>query len=394
MAARANAALQIHDVTLREGEQAADVNFSVGEKMRILEKLANAGITRTQGGFPGRSELDFAFIREAKENGPPIFIEAAVQGFAGDWKQQVELALEAGSDGLSLMFPSYQARLQRVHDLSEAAALDRVATLVTFAVAQVGDAPVRIRFTPTDALRATLPFLRDLYRTAVDSGANAISLSDTVGCAAPHAAHYLTSFVVRSFPTLPVQVHFHNDFGLALANAIAAVDAGAAVVDCTVNGLGERAGNVDMAQFATTMQYVYGIDIGIDLASLTGLAQMVADIAGVPIPPAQPLTGGNAFAHKLDGHVQLLDRDSSLVEAIGSAVVGNQRRLPLGKHSGPYVVGKHLSAIGVELDQPRLAAVVAEVARQSIRLHRSLTDEEFRKIAAEAKDGAGAGAAA
>src|SRR5690606_9355593 len=138
----------------------------------------------------------------------------------------------------------------------------------------------------------------------------------------------------------------------------------------------ERSGNVDMAQFVTTMQVLYGVNLGIDLSKMTPLSRFVSELAGLRFGPTQPITGENAFAHKLDGHVQLVQKDPRLIEGLNPEAVGNQRRYPIGKHSGPYVVRRKLEDIGCEADPLQLDQIVREVHRRAAVVHRALNDGE------------------
>jgi 2-isopropylmalate synthase len=367
--------LSIHDITLREGEQAADVNFSLDDKLRIADDLVAAGVRRIQGGFPGRSQNDAQFIAAAKERGYAAEIEANIQLFAEDWRRQIDVATKVRADVASMLFPCSNIRLEHL-----ALSQDKVEARITEAITYVRDNGLHARFTPTDTTRADLSVLLRLDEIALRAGARAVSISDTVGCATPHSIQYIVSAVVRAFG-VPVHVHCHNDFGLAMANALAAVEAGAEVIDTTINGLGERAGNLDMAQFVATMKVLFGVDLGIDLKQLTPLSRLVTELSGVAPAATQPLTGPNSFAHKLDGHIQLLEKKSELIEFLNAGIVGNERRLPLGKHTGPYVVQRKLNDLGLKVETGGVTRIIDEIHRKAASEHRSLSDSEFASIA-------------
>lgn len=376
MGPRVNPRLMIHDITLREGEQAGDVNFSLDEKLTIAERLAEVGVRRIQGGFPGRSDDDARLIATLVERRLPVEIEACIQAFAGDFREQIDKAATAGSHVVSILFPCSDIRMRHMSGMTPEGAKARI----TEAIAYARDKGLHVRFSPTDTTRADISFLLALDEAALEAGARAISISDTVGCATPHSIGYIVATLVRRFG-VPVHVHCHNDYGLAMANALAAVEAGAEVIDTTVNGFGERSGNVDMAQFVTTLQVLYGVDLGIDLTELTALSRLVSELARLPLGPTQPITGENSFSHKLDGHVQLVQKDPHLIEGLDPDIVGNQRRYPIGKHSGPFVVGQKLKQIGYEAEGAELGQIVQEVHRQAAVAHRSLEDSELRQIA-------------
>ena len=374
MAPKVNPRLTIHDITLREGEQAAEVNFSLDDKLRIACELVDAGVRRIQGGFPGRSESDARFVAAFKERGLAAEIESNIQIFADDWSSQIDTAAVVGSDVVSMLFPCSDLRLKHLK-LSVAKAQSRVHEAVSYA----RDKGLQARFAPTDTTRADLSIVLKLDETALRAGVRAVSISDTVGCATPHAVGYIVQAIVRAFG-VPVHVHCHNDFGLAMANAMAAVEAGAEVIDTTINGLGERAGNLDMAQFVATMQVLYGVALGIDLEKLTHLSALVSELSNVEAAATQPLTGPNAFAHKLDGHVLLVETDSRLIEFMDAATVGNSRRFPLGKYTGPYMVRRKLDELSVRAKEPDIPRIVEEVHRKAAALHRSLSDDDFVEL--------------
>lgn len=375
MASNVNPRLCIHDITLREGEQAADVNFSLEDKLNIADNLVAAGVKRIQGGFPGRSKNDAQFIAAAKERGYTAEIEANIQVFADDWRRQIDAAISARADVVSMLFPCSNVRLKHMA-LSENQARSRIKEAIGYA----RDCGLQARFSPTDTTRADLSVLLRLDELALRAGVRAVSISDTVGCATPHSIGYIVSAVVRAFD-VPVHVHCHNDFGLAMANALAAVEAGAEVIDTTINGLGERAGNVDMAQFVATMKVLYGVDLGVDLKQLTPLSALVTRLSSLSPAATQPLTGPNAFAHKLDGHIQLLEKSPELIEFLNAGAVGNERRFPLGKHTGPYVVQRKLGELGLDPGSDLVCRVIDEIHRKASTEHRSVSEEEFAAIA-------------
>ncbi len=375
---KVNPNLSIKDVTLREGEQAADVNFSLEQKLTITDKLLEAGVTRIQGGYPGRSKVDRDFIETVKKSNRPANIEAIVQIFTKDWQSQIDIAVDSGADSINLMYPVSDLRLDYVQKVSREDALKQIAECIPYSV----EKGIRTRFSPTDATRAHLPFLLQTYETAVAAGATDVGCSDTAGCMTPEGIEYLVSTIMERFDVI-VHLHCHNDFGLALANCMAGVKAGATIIDASINGLGERAGNVDLAQAVTTLQHLYGVDLGVDLSKLTGLSQLVAELSGVAVPDNYPLTGANSFAHKMDAHVYGLEKNPEVYEFIAPEAVGNKTRIPLGKYTGPYVTKKKLTEIGLKANDVQIENMINRIHEQSINNKRSVSDEEFAIIARE-----------
>jgi 2-isopropylmalate synthase len=373
-----NPELTIKDVTLREGEQAAEVNFSLQQKLMITDRLVDAGVTIIQGGYPGRSKVDREFIETLKKVDCPALIEAIVQIYTKDWREQVDIAVESGADIINLMYPVSDLRLDYVQKVSREEALKQIAECIPYAV----EKGIRTRFSPTDATRAHLPFLMQSYETAVNAGATDVGCSDTAGCMTPEGVEYLVSMIMERFD-VTVHLHCHNDFGLALANCLAGVKAGASIIDASINGLGERAGNVDMAQAVTSLQHLYKVDLGVDMTKLTGLSQIVAELSGMNVPDNYPLTGKYAFSHKLDAHVYGLEKNPEVYEFIAPQAVGNKTSIPLGKYTGPYVTKKKLKEIGLKANDAQIDAMINQIHELSIENKCSVSDDEFAIIARE-----------
>lgn len=368
----------LNDVTMREGEQAADVNFNLEQKLALARKLDEVGVPQVQGGYPGRSEIDKRFIQTLKKSGEFRFqVEAVVQIFTDDWKQQIDAAIESGADVVGLMHPSSDIRLE-YQKMTRSDMLRRCLDGIRYAVDRC---PV-VRFSTTDSTRTDLEFLKEVYAAAIDAGAKRILVADTAGAVSPAGMKLLVGELVNTFD-VPVQVHLHNDFGLGLANTLAAIEAGAQIIDVSINGLGERAGNASLDEVAVALKVFYGIDTGVDTSKLYGLARFMEELSGVPIPRNKPLVGELAFSHKLDAHVKGVMYNSFLYETIDPALVGNRRRIPIGKYSGPFVIRTALERLGRTATDEEVARIVAKVESTAIELRRALSDEEFLAIVSE-----------
>lgn len=367
--------LIINDVTLREGEQAADVDFSLEDKLQIVNQLAEIGVHQVQCGYPGRSKIDWETIQTIKKEKIPIQVEAIAQVFTKDWKEQIDHCISCRPDRLDLMYPSSPYRLQYVQKVTEKEMLQKSVDAVKYAV----NRGVTIRFAPTDSCRTRLPFLLEIYEAAVDAGAEIISLTDTAGNMMPGAMKYLVGEIVKKVKR-PLQVHCHNDFGLSLANTLAAVEAGASIVDASVNGYGERAGNTALDELAVALRVFYDMDLGIRLERLTQLSQFVERLSGVPVPPSKPLVGRFAFAHKLDAHVMGVVQNPIVYETISPELVGNIRQIPLGKYSGPFAIKKKAEMLGLSIQEKNLEPIREEIVRIAVKSGSSVSDDAFKDI--------------
>ncbi len=362
----------ICDCTLREGEQAANVNLNLAEKMEVVHKLVEVGIDQVQGGYPGRSEIDKEFIKQCKRENLPIKVEALVQIFTPDWKSQIDAALESGADILGLMHPSSDIRLD-YQKMTKQDMIDRCVAALRYGR---GKLPVT-RFSTTDSTRTEMSFLKEVYSAAIENGAERLLLADTAGSTTPMGIYTMVKEIVDTFK-VPVEIHCHNDFGLATANTIAGICAGATIADVSVNGLGERAGNTPMAELLSCLKFLYNADIHYKVELMYDLSKLLERLTAVPIPGEKPLVGEYAFAHKLDAHVRGMYYNSSLYETINPELVGNRRVIPIGKYSGPFIIGQKLRELGiVEEDETRIKKIVKEVETFSIEKRRALTNDEI-----------------
>jgi len=365
----------INDTTLREGEQAANVSLSLEQKTQIARKLAEVGIQQVQGGYPGRSEIDKKFIQQVSKEKLNIQTEALVQVFTPDWQAQIDAAEESGADVIGMMHPSSDLRLD-YQKMTQQDMLDRVRQSVSYAK---GKFPV-LRFSTTDSTRTEMAFLKEVYTVAIEAGAQRILLADTAGSTVPEGIYAMVLEIVNEFH-LPTGIHCHNDFGLAVANTLAGVRAGATLIDVSINGLGERAGNAPLAEVLACMKFLYMIDLPFAFDKLYELSRLAEEITGVVMPESCPLVGEYAFAHKLDAHVRGMYYNSALYETISPELVGNQRRIPIGKYSGPFIVGQKLKELGFEgFSDEAVRRIVKEIEQYSISVRRALTDDEVISI--------------
>lgn len=369
----------INDVTLREGEQAANGGLSLDQKMEITRMLADVGIQQVQGGYPGRSAIDREYIKRVRAEKLNIKTEALIQIFTKDWKQQIDIAVETGADVIGMMHPSSDIRLE-YQGMTRQDLLAHCKEAVSYAKGKLEVT----RFSTTDSYRTELSFLKQIYETVIEAGANRILVTDTVGGATPEGFHYLVKEIHDTFPEVPLAIHVHNDFGMAVANAMAGVRAGATIVDASVSGIGERAGNAPIAEVITALKFLYGLDVPYKVEKLCELARVVERVTEVRIPGEKPIVGADVFAHKLDAHVAGVYFNRSLYEPFYPELVGNKMVIKLGKYSGPFAIRQKAKELGLgEIGDDSIKRVIREVEDLSIELHRSLTDEEFIKIVTE-----------
>jgi isopropylmalate/homocitrate/citramalate synthase len=371
----------INDVTLREGEQTAQVSFSLEDKINLAHRFDEVGVAQIEVGWPNKSALDREALRILKGEGLRAKTQALATLYGDEWRREVDAGLASGADVVSLLHATSDIRM--IH--SEKISREEVLTKITAAIRQaVGHGPT-IAFTPVDTTRTDLDYLKLVVQEAVAAGAERILLADTVGAAGPNAIRFLVK-KVAGWVDVPVQVHCHNDFGLALANAVAAVEGGASMVDAAVNGLGERSGNPAVDEVATVLELFYGIDTGIQLDKLYDLSRAVQEITGVPLPFNKALVGDNAFSHKLDIHVQRVLAYGPLFEPLTPETVGNRRMIPLGRHTGPFIVALKLEENNLEATPEQTDEMVRRIEERALEKRAALTEGEFLEIAREVID--------
>jgi isopropylmalate/homocitrate/citramalate synthase len=360
----------LQDVTLREGEQGSDRALDPKTRMALARHLVDAGLTHLEAGWPGVSKQDQEFVRQLRDALPTVHVQAPVALYAANWEEQIAAAHACGVQTVALLHPASDLRLRTLERLSRQEVLQRVHVGVQAALA-VG---LSVTLVATDATRADPGFLVEVALAAQEAGAHRIGLPDTVGCATPEAYGALVSQVRRQVG-LPIHAHCHNDFGLALANTLAGIRAGASLADVSVNGLGERAGNCSLAEAAVALEVLYGVRTGVRLEALAAVAREVARAFGTHLPGQAPLVGDLAFAHRLDVHVYGATFWPQLFEPLDPASVGNRRRLLLGRHSGARAVSARLQALGIDPDGVPVRALADAVRQLATLLGGGISDE-------------------
>jgi isopropylmalate/homocitrate/citramalate synthase len=365
----------LYDTTLRDGEQTVGVVLDPDAKLEIARALDSLGIDRIEAGFPRVSADDAAAVRAIAGAG----LSAEVWGFSRAMPADVEALLEAGVHSTVIESPVSDGKLA-AYGLTREKLIERVTGAVSHAVG----AGVKVCFFGVDGTRADFGFLEQVYSAAVEAGASEIAVVDTIGIATPEAAALLVASA-RGWvgPDVPVHWHGHNDFGLATAAAIAAVRAGAAWVQGTINGMGERAGNASLGEVALALDALYGFDTNMRLDRLRETSELVRSLSGYSLDPWKPITGDTLFTRE-SGAVASQFHDPPAIEPYSSELVAADRRIVLGKKSGLDSIRIKLDELGIERpegDWPDLLAAVKDLGASK---HGLVTDEEFREICASA----------
>ncbi|GCC10461.1 2-isopropylmalate synthase [archaeon] len=330
----------IFDTTLRDGEQTPGVSFSPEMKLKIACELSALGIKEIEGGFPVVSQGEFKAVRMISNEGLPARIFALSRAIVSD----VELAVDAGVDGISLFTSISPVHLKYKMRYTKEEVVKNALEALEFAK----DHNLFVSFSSEDATRTPLGELFTLYKMAEERGADRVHISDTVGVATPQAYQHMVEFFRRVMKKdTQIGVHTHNDFGLATANALAGVAAGADMVSVTVNGIGERSGNASLQEVALALEVLYGTESIVDKSRILLLSRLVEEYSGIRIPENKPIIGKNAFRHESGVHVDAVLKNPLTYEPFLPEVIGQKREIVIGKHSGKHAVKNKLSELGL-----------------------------------------------
>ena len=362
----------LYDTTLRDGEQTVGVVLSPENKLEIARALDEAGVDRIEAGFPRVSDDDAKAIRLIVDAG----LNAEIWGFSRAVRADVEALVELGLEASVIESPISDAKLAAL-GVTRETMLERIRSAVSFA-AQQG---IRVAYFGVDSTRADLEFVRHAYETAVEAGAAEIVVVDTLGVATPEAAAFLVGDIAERLDyEIPVHWHGHDDFGLATAAAVAAVQAGATWVQGTVNGMGERGGNADLVEVALALEALYGIPTRLRLERARELARLVQELAGTQLAPWKAVTGDNLFTRE-SGAVASQFHDPPAIEPYSSELVGAERGIVLGKKSGLDSIRIKAGELGLEVPEEELPALLEAVKKAGTRKRGLVTDAEFRRLA-------------
>jgi isopropylmalate/citramalate/homocitrate synthase-like protein len=363
--------VRIFDTTLREGEQTPGVVFTVEEKMEIARQLDKLGVDTIEAGFPASSEEEFKAVKSVAGLG----LGAEVCALARTLKPDVDQALKADVDAIHTFIGTSEWHLKYKLKITPDEAIKRAVEAIEY----IRDHGVICEFSCEDATRTDFDFLVKMYKAAVEAGANRINVPDTVGVMSPEAMKYLIE-ALKEHVEVPISVHCHNDLGMANANALAAVVAGANQVHVTVNGLGERAGHAALEVVVVALEALYGAKTKIRKEYLTETCRLVEKYSLVYNPPNYPIVGRNAFAHRSGIHVHGVIEEPITYEPFPPEYVGQTRRIVFGKHTGKHGVKALLEQYGIQATEEQLAKI-AEKIRELGEQKKAVTEEDIIAIA-------------
>ncbi|MBA5942463.1 MAG: 2-isopropylmalate synthase [Methanophagales archaeon] len=362
--------VKILDTTLRDGEQTPGVSLAPEQKLQIARQLDLLGVDVIEAGTAIISEGEQKAVKAIANEG----LNAEICSFARILTGDIDAALQCDVDTVNLVAPVSDAHITKKLKMDREELMAQTIEMAEYVKAH----GVNVEISSEDASRADMAFLKSFFSdlsTVVDR----LCFCDTVGLLYPERTKEIFPSLCASATGTQVSIHCHNDFGLATANSIAAVSAGAECVHVTVNGLGERAGNASLEEVTAALDVLYGVQTRIRKVKLYATSRFVMNLTKVPVAPSKPLIGGNAFTHESGMHVHGTLADTSLYEPIDPAMIGRTRRFALGKHTGKASVRRVLTEIGIGADEEQVAKILIRVKELGDK-GKLVTDSDFQAI--------------
>jgi homocitrate synthase NifV len=370
--------IKLDDTTLRDGEQTAGVVFSNHEKIRIAKLLDELGVHQIEAGIPTMGGDERAVIEEIAHLG----LKASVLAWNPALKDAIKTSIDCGVDALAISLATSDIHIETKLKKSRAWVLDTIRECVAYA--KELDPDIYVSVNAEDASRTEIGFLCEYAKAAREQGADRFRFCDTIGVMEPFRTYQLIKHL-REESGLEIEMHTHNDFGMAVANAIAGLHAGATWVNVTVGGLGERAGNAALEEVVMALKYVEDVDVPMDTKRFREVGEYVAGAAGRTIPAWKSVIGTNMFAHESGIHADGVIKNPKTYEVFPPDEVGLQRQIVIGKHSGSKSIQLKFDEYGIPMAHEEAVELLPLVRAAAIELKRSLFDKELIYIYTDLK---------
>lgn len=352
--------IKIFDTTLRDGEQSPGCSMNLSEKIEMARQLEKLGVDIIEAGFAIASPMDHKSVQAIAGAVENCTVASLARCTKGDIDAAWDAVKEAKHPRIHVFLATSEIHMKYKLQMSPEQVLQRITDMVGYAKSLCGD----IEFSAEDASRSDWAFLAQCYSNAVAAGATTLNVPDTVGYSTPQEMAELITYLRRNvagIENVDISVHCHDDLGMAVANSLACIKAGATQVECTVNGIGERAGNASLEEIVMalrTRRDFYDAETGINTRQIYRSSKLLSNITGVPIPPSKAVVGANAFAHESGIHQHGVMANAQTYEIMKSADVGiPQNTMVLGKHSGKHALREKLASMGYEVSDQELEKI-------------------------------------
>ncbi len=363
-----NSSIVINDTTLRDGEQAAGVAFTLAEKVAIAQLLDSMGVSELEVGIPAMGVIEQKAIRAIGGLG----LQAELIGWNRAKISDIQASLACGLQKVHISIPVSDLQIQVKFNNQRQLVLNKLHEAIAFAK----DHGLVVTVGGEDSSRANADFLLEVATLAQTWGASRFRFCDTVGILDPFSTYDQVSKLVKGVD-IPIEMHTHDDLGMATANALAGIKAGAISVNTTVNGLGERAGNAALEEVVMAVKQIYQQPVAIDTKKLTEISLLVQKASGDYLPRWKAIVGANAFTHEAGIHTDGMLKNSKTYEPFPAQEVGKQSNLVVGKHSGTHSLLHLLKEQQINIKQQDVLLLLERVRELSVELKRNLTTEEL-----------------
>jgi len=365
--------IEILDTTLRDGEQTPRIAFSPDEKLEIARKLDELGVDMIEAGSATVSKGErTAISRITREK-----LNADIFSFCRGLKSDIDHAIECEVDGIHLVIPVSDLHIEKKLNKTRDDIKDMTSRLTRYAV----DHGLVVEISGEDSTRADVDFIREMFSLAMEEGADRACICDTTGISSPEKIYDLVSKIGEDIDA-PLAVHCHDDFGLATANTLAAVKAGAEEAHLTVNGIGERGGNAALEEVVVALSELYGFITKVQLKKIYETSKLVEKYSGSVIPPSKAIVGENAFSHEAGIHVDGILKDASTYEPIDPEKIGRERKFVVGKHSGKHSIENKLKVEDIKADDKEIDEIFQRV-KDIGDSGRSINEDDWKSIVEE-----------
>ena len=344
--------VEILDTTLREGEQTPYVNFTVDEKIEIARLLDQIGVDMIEAGDPSVSPN----VAKAIERIASLGLHAEIVAHSIASRSGIDRAKACGADRVAIFYATSQIHLDaKLHKTHEEAL-----AIICEHVAYARSLGLKVRYTPEDATRTDFDFLVEVCNAAIEAGADRISFADTLGIMQPHIFFESVCQLRERLLPCKIDLHCHDDYGLALANAMSGIRAGADCIHTTVNGMGERTGIPDLAETIIAFHNLEGV-AKFNIQPLMNISGYLEKVSGFFLAPNKPITGQNAFSHKSGVHTNGILKDPRTYEPFDPALLGRERKIVIDKYTGKSAVSSRLAEYGIEVSTSELDVIVSRI---------------------------------